>query len=80
MDNKWILRSFEVISKIPNFLQLYQSFFVHFLGHLIHTGDLLLWVYVRRRPLCVKHLINNYIANLNQIWYDASLGYGDKKL
>ena len=24
-----------------------------FLGHLSNSGDLLLWVYVRRRPSCV---------------------------
>ena len=37
-----------------------------FLGHLSHSGDLFLWVGVRRRR---SHLLlKNYWANLNQIW------------
>ena len=56
---------------------------IGFLGHMSHSGDLLLWVDVRRRPLSVVHrlssveskhlLLMNYWANLHQIWYVVSL-------
>ena len=42
----------------------------------------MLWVGVRGRPLYVVHeyLLKNYLANLDQIWYVASVGWEDKKL
>ena len=43
----------------------------HFLGHLSKSGDLLLWVGVRRRPLTSSQKL---LAHLNQIWYVSSVG------
>ena len=41
-----------------------------FLGHMSHSGDLLQWLCVRRRPSCVNLFCSRtmYRANLNQIW------------
>ena len=56
-----------------------REFFWFFLGHLSHSGDLLLWVGVRRHASCVvrRPLTSSsqeLRANLNQIWYVASVG------
>ena len=63
--------------KLGNFMEFIsknlEHFYLTFLGHLSHSGDLLLWVGVRR-------LLKNYWANLYQIWYVASLGEVDQKL
>ena len=59
------------------FYIIYSNKGYHFLVHLSNSGDLLLWAGVRRRPSCVVrlHLLpKNYWANLNQIWYVASVG------
>ena len=61
----------------------YEDNRFNFLGHLIHSGYLLLWASVVRRSSCVvcEHfLLKNYLANLDQIWCIASVGLGDKKL
>ena len=54
---------------------------VFFLSHLSHSGDLLLWVGVRRRASCVVRrascvvlLLKNDWANLNQVWHVVSVG------
>ena len=56
-----------------------KGVFLVFLGHLSHSGDLLLWVGVRRHASCVvrRPLTSSsqeLRANLNQIWYVASVG------
>ena len=44
----------------------------YFLGHLSNSGDLLLWIGVRRRPLTSSS--QKLLAHLNQIWYVSSVG------
>lgn len=53
-----------------------------FLGHLSHSDDLMLSVFVRRRALKFKHfkLLLNYLANFDQIYCVASLREGELKL
>ena len=57
-----------------------QSQIYRFLGHISHSRDLLLLVGVCLRPLWVNTLLKNYWSNLNQFWYVASVGLGNKKL
>ena len=62
---------------------LILSMHFHFLGHLSNSGDLLLWAGVRRRQSSVMRraltcstqelLLKNFWANLNQIYYVASV-------
>ena len=75
---KDILASISYIrSGVPE-IQYYDS---NFLGHLSHSGDLLLWVDVRRRASCVNIFSSETTGpNHYQIWYVASLGEVDQKL
>ena len=51
---------------------LIQILPLYFLGHLSDSGELLLWV--GWRPSYCTSCVN-YWANINQIWYVASVGY-----
>ena len=46
----------KIVNTISGFRNVCQGCFrYYFLGHLSHSGDLLLWVGVRRRASCVVH-------------------------
>ena len=44
-----------ILSLSHLYITLKWTIFLDLLGHLSHSGDLLLWVGVRRRPSCVVH-------------------------